>query len=45
MHGLKNAVPVGGIQRPTVKKGQTVDVFFTAAVTPFVLEDMAGYAR
>jgi len=25
-----------------VKKGQTVDVFFTAAITPFVLDDMAG---
>jgi len=25
-----------------VKKGQTVDVFFTAAVAPFVLDDMAG---
>jgi serine/threonine-protein kinase len=42
------AVAAGNIGRTEpvadtlVKKGQTVDVFFTAAVTPFVLEDMAG---
>jgi len=28
-----------------VKKGQTVDVFFTAAVTPFVLPDVSGQTQ